>query len=863
MTEEFIIEIKGGQTAKAMLKELNTEMGRMVLAGQDSGAKFDELTKKIGKLKDSIGDAADRAKALGTAGGGIKAIGTAVGVAASGFTALQGAITLAGGSAQTFEKTMVKLQAAMALSQGISQLAEMKDAFTNLKSVAVSAFGSVKSALIATGIGAFVVVLGTVVAYWDDITEAVLGYVQVSKAAAAGQKTLNEALVKGEESAQAELVSLKLLYDRSQNLSLSMKERKQSVDALQKQWPTSFGNLKDEIILTGQAKTQYDRLTESILANAKSRAIEESVFEIYKKNTKKRLELQKNANDAEKYAEDNKGKEIIFKKLEHNDVVTKMTAKEADAQRKAVAENEKKKLKDFKAAEDAEAGVLAKGAEVQNKIISENQEKTIPNIIKKAGKTRLEIEKKKFDEWKKLQDKALDEELETEENAYAAKIRLAKENGESTTFLEKQLLTNKEGIIETYNNKAAAAVKTANKVIVSEYQGHKDEIQEKYDENYKSLLDKNSEFKIEQKSIIEKADDDIILTQEQQYAKEDEALDKKYADALLAAKNFYTDSDELAAANDKIMSDKATERKQIDDKRLSDRIGAILDGAKKETQIAINQAEKEKKIDEEKLAGKLAIIEKVRQRIIQGLELITGFVEAAEATQTARIKDNDKLRQQVYEREINAAAGNADKIAEINAKKEQDDRESAIKLDKIKKDSFEKQKKLQIAATIVNTIASGVSTYMSLAETGPWGVVAGVIAAAAAVAAGYVQVKKIQATRYEGSSDMGGSGGGSSSKFAKGGRLEGRKHSEGGIATQFGELEGGEFVVNRQATNSFLPMLEKINSMGSGSGQQNNMSTTAESSQRPQPQIIKTYVVASDMTSQQEADKKIANIARL
>ena len=51
--------------------------------------------------------------------------------------------------------------------------------------------------------------------------------------------------------------------------------------------------------------------------------------------------------------------------------------------------------------------------------------------------------------------------------------------------------------------------------------------------------------------------------------------------------------------------------------------------------------------------------------------------------------------------------------------------------------------------------------------------------------------------------------------------------------------------------------------MGSGSGQQNNMSTTAESSQRPQPQIIKTYVVASDMTSQQEADKKIANIARL
>ena len=92
----------------------------------------------------------------------------------------------------------------------------------------------------------------------------------------------------------------------------------------------------------------------------------------------------------------------------------------------------------------------------------------------------------------------------------------------------------------------------------------------------------------------------------------------------------------------------------------------------------------------------------------------------------------------------------------------------------------------------------------------------------------------------------------------------GRKHQEGGIATPFGELEGGEFVVNRMATKSFLPMLEKINSMGSGSGAPNNLSVVGEQSVETQPMpIIKTYVVASEVSSQQEANKRINDIARL
>ena len=115
----------------------------------------------------------------------------------------------------------------------------------------------------------------------------------------------------------------------------------------------------------------------------------------------------------------------------------------------------------------------------------------------------------------------------------------------------------------------------------------------------------------------------------------------------------------------------------------------------------------------------------------------------------------------------------------------------------------------------------------------------------------------------------GGGGGGSEKKmatsYAQGGLLTGKRHGAGGIATPLGELEGGEYVVNRRSTASFLPMLESINSMGQGGvlGSGNVSSGIENAALSAQPPIIKTYVVASDVSSQQEADKMISDLARL
>jgi hypothetical protein len=70
---------------------------------------------------------------------------------------------------------MLKVQAAMALAQGLEGLEDAGRAFKNLGVTAKNALSGIRSGLAATGIGLFVVALGTIVAYWDDIKAAVSG----------------------------------------------------------------------------------------------------------------------------------------------------------------------------------------------------------------------------------------------------------------------------------------------------------------------------------------------------------------------------------------------------------------------------------------------------------------------------------------------------------------------------------------------------------------------------------------------------------------------------------------------------------------------------------------------------------------
>lgn len=83
---------------------------------------------------------------------------------------------------------------------------------------------------------------------------------------------VQKAQVKGEVSAQKELLSLRQLYNATQNLSLPMKERIRAGQALLDQYPETFKAFTAEQIALGQASTAYQQLASDIISVAQAQA---------------------------------------------------------------------------------------------------------------------------------------------------------------------------------------------------------------------------------------------------------------------------------------------------------------------------------------------------------------------------------------------------------------------------------------------------------------------------------------------------------------------------------------------------------------------------------------------------------------
>lgn len=177
MAEKKVIEIEiqdNTKSLKAQYKEAVQEVQKLVQAYGETSQEAAEAAKRAAELKDQIEDTNDAIAAF-KGEGVFNATGKAISSVASGFSAVEGAVALVGVESEALQETMVRLQAAMALSQGLQGLEDAGRAFKQLGAVAINAFKGIRGAILATGIGVLVVALGTVVAYWDDIKAAVNG----------------------------------------------------------------------------------------------------------------------------------------------------------------------------------------------------------------------------------------------------------------------------------------------------------------------------------------------------------------------------------------------------------------------------------------------------------------------------------------------------------------------------------------------------------------------------------------------------------------------------------------------------------------------------------------------------------------
>jgi hypothetical protein len=102
--------------------------------------------------------------------------------------------------------------------------------------------------------------------------------------------------------------------------------------------------------------------------------------------------------------------------------------------------------------------------------------------------------------------------------------------------------------------------------------------------------------------------------------------------------------------------------------------------------------------------------------------------------------------------------------------------------------------------------------------------------------------------------------------YEEGGMINGPRHAQGGVMIN---AEGGEAVMTRGAVTMFAPLLSAMNQMGGGTSftrgaaGQAGYDAPKVTETITQPQIVKTYVVSSELTTEAQKQARLKDLSIL
>jgi hypothetical protein len=369
------IEGNANQSVGSLKKQLREATAEVAILSDKFGATSKEAieaAKRAAELRDRIGDARALTEAFNP-DAKFKALSASLTGVAGGFAAVQGAIGLFGAESKELEKQLLKVQSALALSQGLQSIGESIDSFKQLGAVIQSttlftkanaaantattatmnalgiavnttstSFRVLKTAIAATGIGLAVIAI-------SELISAISSYTSAAEKAKEAQDKLNESIKKGAETAlSAELESIN---KTEQLLIAEAKLRGESADRIYKIEQESRN-------LRIKARQRYQSEIEQIDADAANKnaneikkeqtdiRIGEINFQIEQKNKK-----QKHNEDLAKIEEDRTKKELEEQKKRQEQVL--QAESNAFQLQLQAAENKTKKQQEDAASEDA------------------------------------------------------------------------------------------------------------------------------------------------------------------------------------------------------------------------------------------------------------------------------------------------------------------------------------------------------------------------------------------------------------------------------------------------------------------------------------------------------------------------------
>ena len=186
--EEKLASIATRNPTMSTVRQLTQLAMEARALGPEFAASADQFIKEAGRIKDSIGDAraevgyfASDTRRLDAVLGGVQAV-------AGAFGAVEGALALAGVENEDLQKTMVKLQGAIALVNGVQAIQNALQAesavrigittaatklYTLVTGGATGATLAFRTALMSIGIGVAIAGIGALIANFDKLKNAI------------------------------------------------------------------------------------------------------------------------------------------------------------------------------------------------------------------------------------------------------------------------------------------------------------------------------------------------------------------------------------------------------------------------------------------------------------------------------------------------------------------------------------------------------------------------------------------------------------------------------------------------------------------------------------------------------------------
>jgi hypothetical protein len=453
------IDVNTGDSAKS-LSDLRNEFKdiQKELSGLTPGTEqYINALKRLGAVKDDIGDLKDEINAFAGADKKIAAVTNVMGGLANGFQAAQGAAALFGADNEALNETMVKLQATMAITQGIQGLAGMGDSLkavgnllksttigTQVATVAQRIYNAVMAAnpigLLIAGLTALVGVIALVVNAMGDEDEA-------QKEVIANREKELQLMQEADKAMQKETDFRKSLAEAqgksAQELAALNEElSKQRIKRIDEEIKTANKLFKDRLVL--MKNTSEDEYIELQKANS-------DTLKLMKDLANERLDIQRNLQiqnakletEANKASAEKSKQRVIEKKEESNKEFEDALA---EAERLSNIEIEKeKKLEEQRAARlkqmrDQEIAEQIKADEEYGKLLEEKAKKE-----EEEEKKALENKKKAKEQEVALTLQGL-QSIQSLADAFAGKS----EASQKKAFQIKKAASLAQATIETY-----------------------------------------------------------------------------------------------------------------------------------------------------------------------------------------------------------------------------------------------------------------------------------------------------------------------------------------------------------------------------------------------------------------------------